>query len=456
MSLESKIEKLNMVRANLNGSKAYEHLTVLFDDGVFTEIDAFVKSSDGYAEAVAAHGYIEGMGVYAFAQNTDIADGAMSKAQAAKIKKIYDLALKTGEPVIAVYDSIGGRLTEGTELLAAYGDILKYSNNLSGVVPQISVVLGKCFGTQALIAACADIVIISEQASFSLDTSGADSSAKTAAEKGIAHILSSDEKEAIEKARELVTVLPSNNLSSACVAYDSVEAEKNTDINMTASQAAFAVCDAGSAVELQADFGKNAKTIIAAINGTTTGIVALDGKILDCKSCSKAARFIRFCDAFSIPILSFVDAEKFECIKSAAKLTSAYAEATTAKITVITGSAYGSVYVAAAGTGASADITFAWVKASVSALTPEAEAVIMLGDNLGGKLKNSKDPKSDRTAVISQFKEDNLSAMRAAENGYISEIINAEETRQKLIAVIDMLCNKRVSTLPKKHNNLYI
>ncbi len=456
MSIESKIEELSSARALLNGSKAYERLSALFDDGVFTEIDAFAKSTDGYTEAVAAHGYIEGMGVYAFAQNTDIADGAMSKAQAVKIKKLYDLALKTGEPVVAVYDSIGGRLSEGTDLLAAYGDILKYSNNLSGVVPQISVVLGKCFGTQALIAACADILIISENAEFSLNTSGTDSTAKKAAEKGVAHILAKNENEAITKARELAAILPSNNLSSACVAYDSIDAENNTDINMTASQAAAAVCDLGSAVELQAEYSQNVKTIIATINGTTTGITALDGKVLDGKACSKAARFIRFCDAFSIPVISFVDAERFECIKSAAKLTSAYAEATTAKITVITGNAYGTVYIAAAGTGASADITLAWAKASVSALTPEAEAVIMLGDDLGGQLKNSKDPKADRAAVIKRFKEENLSAMKAAENGYISDIINAEETRSRLITSIDMLCNKRVSTLPKKHNNLYI
>ena len=456
MSIGSKIEALSDAHAKTSSSKAYKRLAALFDDGSFTELASLAKSSDGFTEAAAAHGYADGAGFYAFAQNSDIAGGAMSKAQAAKIKKVYDLALKTGEPVVAVYDSIGGRLDEGNELLAAYGDVLRYSNNLSGVVPQISVVLGKCFGTQALIAACADIVIISENAELSLNTDGSDSKAENAYKKGVAHILAKDDEQALEYARKLVSALPSNNLSGACVAYESVDAQAQTDISMTASQAAAAVCDADSAVELQAAYGEGAKTIISTINGNTVGVIALDSKTLNGKACSKAARFIRFCDAFSLPVISFVDAEKFECIKCAAKLTSAYAEATTAKITVITGDAFGSVYIAAAGTGAAADITLAWPDAYVSALSPEAAAVIMLGDDFGGKLKGSKDPKNDRAAVVAQFKDENLTAFSAAGNGYIDDIINAEETREKLITAIDMLSNKRISTLPKKHNNLYI
>ncbi len=456
MSIQEKNEALAEAREKTSGSKAYSRLVKLFDDGAFNEIDAFVKSADGYAEVVAAHGSVDGLGVYAFAQNSDEAGGAMSKAQAAKIKKVYDLALKTGEPVVAIYDSIGGRLDEGAELLASYGDVLKFSNNLSGVVPQISLVLGKCFGTQALIAACADIVVMSEGAQMSLDTSGADADAKSNAKHGVAHILSKDEDEAIEKTKALITLLPSNNLSDACVAYDSISAEKNTDINMSASEAALSVADEGSAVELQADFGKASMTALATINGTTTGLVAICGESVDGRSCNKAARFIRFCDAFSIPVVTFVDAAKFECIKSAAKLTSAYSEATTAKIAVITGDAFGAVYIAAAGTGSASDMTYAWTKASVSALNPEAAAVLMLGDDFGGKLKGSKSPQADRAAVVAEFKDKELTAMNAAANGYVDDIIFAEETRIKLIASLDMLCNKRVSTLPKKHNNLYI
>lgn len=456
MTIQQKNDALSEAKAGLASQKGYERLAKLFDDGLYTVIDAFVRSADGYAEVAAAHGTVDGLGVYAFAQNTDASAGAMSKAQAAKIKKVYDLALKTGEPVVALYDSAGGRLDQGTELLAAYGDILKYSNALSGVVPQISVVLGKCCGTQALIAVCGDIVVMSEKAELTLETSGKNASAKVNAEKGIAHITAADEDEAIQKTRSLISVLPSNNLSTACVAYDSIDAAGVVNEGMTSAEAAFASADEGSLIELQKDFGKTARTAIATMNGTTVGIVVLDGEELDHKSCSKAARFIRLCDAFSLPVVSFVNAEKFDCIKGAAKLTSAYAEATAAKITVITGDAFGAVYIAAAGTGSAADMTFAWTGASVSALTPEAEAVIMLGDDFGGKLKGSKDPQKDRAAVVSEFKKNELTAMKAAENGYVDDIIEPSATRTKLISAIDMLCNKRVSTLPKKHNNLYI
>ena len=456
MSIESKINALSEARSEISETSAYKQLSKLFDDGVFTEIDTFAKSADGFAEAVAAHGNIDGIGAYAFAQNVDIAGGAMSKAQAAKIKKVYDLALKTGEPVIALYDSVGGRLSEGTELLAAYGDILKYSNNLSGVVPQISVVLGKCFGTQALIAASADIVIMSENAELSLDTSGTDASSESNSKHGIAHISVKDEDEAVEKVKALITILPSNNLSSACVTYDSPAPNGTPTLETNAVDAAIAAADSESVIELQANYGKAVMTALATVNGTTVGLVATADSTIDGKSSSKAARFVRFCDAFSIPVITFADAQKFGCIKSAAKLTSAYAEATTAKITFITGNAFGSVYIALAGTGAAADMTFAWVNASVSALTPEAEAVIMLGDDFGGKLKGSKNPQEDRAAVINEYKENNLTALNAAKNGYIEDIINPEDTRTKLIAVLDMLAGKRVSTLPKKHNNLYI
>lgn len=455
MTFETKAETLSSARQETGSSKAYEYLGKLFDNGTFTEIGTFARSSDTYTEAAAAYGTVNGAGVYAYAQNTDFAGGAMSKAQAAKIKKLYDLALKTGEPVVAIYDSVGGRLTEGTDLLAAYGDILKYSNNLSGVVPQISVIVGNCFGTQALTAVCADIVVMTENAKLSLATDGEKASSAENAQKGNVHITSQNADEALEKVRALIEILPSNNLSSACVAYDEITAQGTPTNETVPSQAVFDVADTDSAIELQADYGKAVKTVLATVNGITTGFVAAEGEI-DGKSGSKAARFVRFCDAFSIPVVTFVNAEKFGCIKSAAKLTSAYAEATTAKVTFVTGTAYGSVYIALAGTGAAADMTFAWENASISALNPEAQAVLMLGDDFGGRLKNTSDPKAERARVVEEYKKQYLTAMNAAADGYADDVIAPEETRNKLIAALDMLANKRVSSLPKKHNNLYI
>ena len=373
----------------------------------------------------------------------------MSKAQAAKIKKVFDLALKTGEPVVSIYDSIGGRIDEGSDLLGAYGDVLRYSSNLSGVVPQISVVLGNCCGTQALIAVSGDIVVMTEKASLTINTDGSDSDAKTNAAHGVAHIVTEDEEKAIEKVKDLVSMLPSNNLDYAgTVEFDDADASSD-DIIST-------VVDGGSGIELQSEYGKSMRTVLATVEGATVGVVASNAKEIDGKGAAKAARFIRFCDAFGIPVVTLLDAEKFACIKSAAKLSCAYAEATTAKVTVITGDAFGAVYIAAAGTGAAADITYAWAGASISALTPEAAAVINLGDDFGGKLKGAADPKAERAKVVAQFKEENLGADNAAANGYVQDIILPEETRAKVIDALDILSDKRVSTLPKKHNNTFI
>lgn len=449
MSVESKIEALQTARTETAGTKAYDRLTKLFDDGVFTEIDAFAKSEGGYAEVVAGRGTVGGIGVYAFAQNSDVSGGAMSKAQAAKIKKVYDLALKTGAPVVAVYDSVGGRIDQGTDLLGAYGDVLKYSSNLSGVVPQVSLVLGKCFGTQALIAASGDIVILSKEAQLSLNTDGSNASAEENAAHGVAHITAENEEAAIAKARTVIDLLPSNNLDYA----GTVEF---ADADAAAEDLIANIADGDSIVELQTEYGKSIRTVLATVEGATVGIVKTEEKVLDGQGSSKAARFVRFCDAFGIPVVTLVDAEKFSCIKSAAKLTSAYAEATTAKVTVITGDAYGAVYIAVAGTGGAADLTFAFADASVSALAPEAAAVIALGDDFGGKLKGAADPKAERAKVVAEFKENELSALDAAANGYVQDVILPEEARAKISAALDILADKRVSTLPKKHNNLYI
>ncbi len=443
MSIESISEAVNTARSRTSGTAAYSRLVKLFDDGIFTELDTFAKSADDCTEIRAGRGTVGGTGVFAYAQSTDVSGGAMSRAQAAKIKKIYDLALKTGSPVVAVYDSVGGRLNEGSELLGAYGDVLKYSANLSGVVPQISVVVGKCCGTQALIAVSGDIVIMSENAELTINTDGSDASADKCSGSGIAHLVTENEDAAIEKAREIISLLPANNLDYAgTVEFDDAQA----DADLIRSLA-----DGGSVIELQADFGKSIRTALATVEGATVGFVKTEDKILDGKGCSKAARFVKFCDAFGIPVVTLLDAEKFSCIRSAAKLSSAYSEATAPKVTIVTGDAYGAVYIALAGTGAAADMTFAWESASISALTPEAAAVIDLGDDLGGKLKGAADPKTERARVIAEYKQEKLTALKAAENGYVEDIITPAETRMKLIAALDMLSDKRSSTLPKKH-----
>lgn len=454
MGIENKNDVLSKAVSEVEASKGYMRLQKLFDDATFTQVDAFAKSEGGYAEAVAGYGYINGTGVYAIAQNSDLSGGAMSQAQAAKIKKVYDLAQKTGVPVITIYDSIGGRLAEGSQLLTAYGEILKMSSALSGVIPQISVVLGPCLGTQALIAACGDVVIAAKGAEFSLDVNTG-STAEKAFENGTAHLLAEDEEDAIAIARDVASMLPANNIETAA-GFEFADASENVADNTPANDIPELVADDGSYLELSAAYGDDAVTALATLTGITVGFVSAGAKILSGDACKKIARFVRFCDAFSIPVITFVDSEKFCCIKSAARVSSAYAEATTAKISVITGEAYGALYVALAGTGSNADITFAYPNASVSPLNPYASAVIMLGDEIGKELKGSANPQADKEALVAKFKAENCSVFEAAANGYVEDVITPSATRAKLASALDMLIGKRVQRLPKKHNNLFI
>lgn len=452
MSDVGNTELLQTFRDVAKKTNAYKYISLLFDEGTFNEIDSFAKSGDHYAEAVAGFGTIDGCPAYVFAQNSDIDGGAMSKAQASKIKKIYSLAIKTGTPVIGIYDSIGGRLKEGADMLAAYGEILLSSNNLSGVVPQISLILGPCIGTSAMIAVNADIVVMSEKAELTIGTSGEDGSADAAAKLGICNIIAKSQENAIAEVRRLVTVLPSNNLIGAPTTNISAT---NSAVPVTTETAMpdiiTAIVDNDSFIELGGQFGASSVTGLAQIAGSTAGIVAYNGN-LDADSCSKAARFVRLCDAFALPVVTFIDAAEFTSLREAAKLSNAYSEATTVKVTVITGSAYGPVYIAVAGRGANADVTMAWPNAVVSPLSPATAAVFEWGDRLVG----SSDPVADRQKLIDEYKKTEASPFAAAASGFIEDIIYPAETRAKIIVNLDMLFGKRIATLPKKHANIQL
>ena len=435
------IEKINQAKAEIASTSAYKTITDFFDAESFCEIDAFAKSGEGFAEVVAGFGTVEGMPVYAFAQNSDICGGAMSKAQAAKLKKLYDLALKTGAPVVGFYDSIGGRLSQGTELLAGCGEVLNSAAALSGVVPQISVVLGTALGTLALNAVSADIVIMSEKAQLSLSVTGENSSAEYNAENGIAAMTAKDTQEAIAMAKELMLYLPSNNLNMAPQSFEEAPAEDGCGCIVSRT------IDGNSKVKLYNNYGKNANVRLARLGGQVVGIVATKGGMLDCKSTTKVAKFVRFCDAFSLPVISFVNCSGFESIKCAAKAASAYAEATTVKISVVTGKAIGSAYIALAGTGANADVVYALPEAVISPVNVEAAAFIMAPEAM-------KVPVEQQSAAAEKFAEENLSAFNAAQNGYVDGIVEEGQLRQNLISALDMLSGKRVPTLSKKHSTI--
>ncbi len=435
------IEKINQAKIELEATSAYKIVTEFFDDDSFCEIDAFAKSGDGFAEVVAGFGTVEGLPVYAFAQNSDICGGAMSKAQAAKLKKLYDLALKTGAPVVGFYDSVGGRLSQATDLLAGCGDVLNRSASLSGVVPQISVVLGTCLGTNALNAVSADIVIMTEKAQLSLSVTGENSSCKYNLENGIASVGAKDAEEAVNMAKELIYYLPSNNLNMAPQSFEEAPAENGCGCIVSR------IIDGDSGFKLCKEYGANANIRLARLGGQVVGIVSTKGGMLDCKATSKIAKFVRFCDAFSLPVITFVNSTGFESLKSAAKAASAYAEATTVKISVVTGSAIGSAYIALAGTGANADVVYALPEAVISPVNVEAAAFILSPDTM-------KVPVAEQTAQAEKFAQSNLSAFNAAQNGYVDAITDEAQLRRTLIAALDMLSGKRVSTLSKKHSTI--
>ncbi len=435
------IEKINAAREQIASTSAYKTLTEFFDEGSFCELDAFVKSGDGLAEVTAGSGTVEGMPVYAFAQNSDISGGALSSAQSKKLKKLYSLALKTGAPVFGFYSSIGGRLKEGTDLLGGCGEVLKLASKASGVVPQVSVVIGDCLGTNALSAVSADFVIMSEKAQLSLDVTGKNAGLDFNFSHGNVAIKAEDSADAVAQARNLVPYLPSNNLVPAA------EAEANEPDGLSGKCIVSKLVDGGTKLRLFEGFGDNARVRLARLNGQVVGVVRTTGGMLDCKSAQKAAKFVRFCDAFSIPVITFADCEGFECLKGAAKLTAAYAEATTIKISVIVGKAIGSAYIALAGTGANADVVYALPDAVVSPVNTEAAAFIMSPETMNV-------PFSEQKAAADKFAGENLSAFNAAQNGYIDGIFAEEELRDALVSALDMLAGKRVPTVAKKHSTI--
>ncbi len=429
---------------------AKERLAKLFDDGVYTEIDAAVKNGDALTGVVAAYGYVDGNPVYAFSQDKTVKSGAVSKKHAEKICKIYDLAARNGIPVVGVFDSDGVFVEDGAEALAAYSEILMWANNLSGVVPQISVVSGTCAGSAALIACSADFVIVTEDAQLYL-AAGNGKNGEAAAENGTANLLAKDDADAMEKARKLISVLPANNISAA------PEFEYTSPSGAAYGNAvkiAEAIVDEGSIIELSEKFGKAAYTAIAMIGGSAVGIAATNKTEdkLTSEDSAKLARFVRTCDAFTIPVVTVIDTEGFESddnIRDLAKLASAYAEATTLKISVVTGKAYGSA-MTALGT-ANADMTFAYPDAVIAPLAPLTAVEFLMHD----KLKGVDDVKSEREKLADEYAENEASAFAAADKGCINEIITAEEARDKIITVLEFMAGKRLTKrLPKKHSNM--
>ncbi len=443
------LDELKTELENIADTPARLRLKALFDGGVFTEFDKFLKEDGEKGSVITACGTVDGKPVYAFSQDVTVKSGGMCPLQAEKIKKIYDLAAVTGAPVVGIYDSKGARLEDGVNSLAAYSSLIKSSNNISGVVPQISVVLGVCSGAGAILANTADVVVVSKNALMYVTPANVAGnktvgSPEMLSANGISAVTADDENSAIDAARTVLSYLPENNLSLPMPA-NYIPSEGNDDIA--------AVVDGGSFYELFPDYADCAKVGFARIAGSSVGVIATCGEKLCGKGALKIARFVRLCDAYSLPLINLLnckgmlgsaDAEFDGDVRSISLLTQSYSEATNIKITVITGEAYGSVFAAMACNSGNADMVFALPDARIGVLAPETATEFLEAENIGQKTR----------AEYEKEYADKCSPFVAASDGLIDDVVTRDELAGKIISALQILASKRVSTLDKKHTVL--
>lgn len=464
MSEQKELDRLNSARLEAQkASAARERLQKLFDADTFVELDAFVKNGTDGSGVVTGYGEIDGATLFAFSQDVTERSAAVGKAQAEKIARLYDLAVKTGAPVVGIYDSKGADIAGGNETLAAYSKILEKAAGLSGVVPQIALVLGTCAGLGALAACAADFVVMGGKAELFLTppaVAGDRSdygNAKAALASGVAQLICEDEEKAIASVRKLVSLLPENNLSAAATFDFAPPSDTSVLTGILDKLDEASLCDIDRAIAdeesfllLSHGFGKGAHTAFATLGGTTVGMVNTRGE-LDHDGAARIARFVSVCDSFQIPVVTLINTEGVKAsgadelagaVRDMARLAHVYAEATTPKVAVVTGSAIGSAYVALA----NADAVYAWPGAVISAMPVAAAVAFLEGDKI------TKD--HTREQVEAEYREGAGSAYRAAEGGFVQDIITPAATRDTLLRALDMLASKRVSRLPKKHANL--
>ena len=447
---------------------ARERVAKLLDAGSFVETDALVSRNGDYAGVVTGSGTVQDRPVYVFAQDFTVHGGAMGQMQ----------AQKTGAPVIALCDSAGVRIDEGAAAMNAYASVFTRLAKLSGVVPVIALVLGPVVGGAAMIAQLADITIEAENvgqlmvygpqvmsaiSGKTVDAKAVGGAKAMAAQGGVA-LTAKDEDEAISLAVQVLDYLPGCNAEDAAI-VDTDDMNRILPVLDAAdaeSQLA-AMADGAAYVELFKDYGKEIRVALTRIGGRPVGLVVGNGKendgVLTAQSASKAARFIRLCDCYSLPVVSLINSkgvavptvdEQAATIKATTQLLYAYAEATTAKVSIVTGNAIGQAYVAMGGKS-NADVTYAWPGAVISALTPEAAVQVLYTDDL----KADKKPAlQSRAELEAKFAADVADGVAAAAAGMVDDVIDPAETRKYVIAALEMLSSKRESNPPKKHGNL--
>jgi propionyl-CoA carboxylase beta chain len=478
---------------------AHERLNLLFDEGSFEEIDKLVEHrcqdfgmeqqripGDG---VVTGYGKISGRLAYAFAQDFTVIGGSLSEANAAKICKVMDLAMKVGAPVVGLNDSGGARIQEGVASLAGYADIFLRNTLASGVIPQISAIMGPCAGGAVYSPAITDFTVMVQNSSYMFvtgpdviktvmheDVSKEDLGGPMThnATSGVAHFIARDDADGLALIRELLSFMPQNNQDDppripshdpadrrdeALDTLVPIEPDKPYDIKDIITR----VVDDGYFVEVHEHFAKNIVVGFARMAGQSVGIVANQPAVLagclDINASVKGARFVRFCDAFNIPLITFEDVPGFlpgtqqeygGIIRHGAKLLYAYAEATVPKITIITRKAYGGAYCVMASKHLRTDVNLAYPTAEIAVMGPEGAVNIVYRRDL----QKAEDPEKLRREKVDEFRERFANPYIAAERGWMDAIIEPHDTRPKLIAALQMLETKRDSLPPKKHGNI--
>lgn len=478
---------------------ARERLDVLLDPGSFVEIDRFVSHrcqnfgmeqnkfpGDG---VITGYGRINGRSVYVYSQDFTVFGGSMSRTQANKIIKLQELAIKNGRPIIGLNDSGGARIQEGVEALGGYADIFLRNTMASGVIPQISAIMGPCAGGAVYSPSLTDFIFMVKESSYMFVT-GPDviksvthedvtkeelGGANTHNQKsGVAHFAAEDDKHCLLLIRELLNFLPANNVDDPPIQptkdkpdrYDESlntlipdSSKKPYDIKDIITK----TVDEGYFLEIQQHYAKNIIIGFARYNGRSVGIVANQPAVLagclNIESSIKAARFIRFCDAFNIPIVSFVDVPGFlpgtdqewnGIITHGAKLLYAYCEATVPKITIVTRKAYGGAYDVMSSKHIRGDINLAYPSAEIAVMGAEGAVNIIFRN----EINKATDPEAERQRLIKDYEDKFNNPYVAAQLGYIDEVIEPAMTRKRIIESLEMLKNKRDTNPPKKHGNI--
>ena len=511
-----KLEKLRQARAHIaqgGGEKriqaqhskgkltARERLDILFDENSFVEIDAFVKHrctnfdmagkdlpGDG---VVTGYGQIEGRLVFAFAQDFTVSGGSLGEYHAEKIVKVQEMALKMGAPIVGLLDSGGARVEEGVAALSGFGKIFRNNTISSGVIPQISVIMGPCAGGAVYSPAITDYVFMVDKSSQMFIT-GPEVIRTVTGEvvtseqlggamthntiSGVAHFIGSNDEETLLMVRELLSYIPSNNMETAPVYACSDDINRMipelNDIIPENPNKAYdmyeiirKIADDGILFDVMPHYAKNMITCYIRMAGSTVGVIANQPQVgagcLDINASDKAARFIRRCDAFNIPLLTIEDVPGFlpgtsqehgGIIRHGAKMLYAYCEATVPKITMILRKAYGGAYIGMCNKELGSDMVLAWPSAQIAVMG--ASGAVNIISSVKKEIRAAEDPEAVRKEKIEEYEKKFNNPYIAAELGYVDDIIEPATSRQRIISALDMLSTKRESLPAKKHGNI--